>query len=193
MQIFKKVSVNHYKKVVITGGPGSGKSTLINLLEQYGYFCFKEFSRSLIQKSKNEGEENYFKSKPIEFSRIIWKKRIKQLVEASEIELKKDKPFVFFDRGIHDIIAYMDFIGQPYGQNEFKPENYTYEIAILLPPWKEIYTNDLERLESFEEAHGLHHQIKKTYELYNIPIVEIPFGTAEDRILNILEIVKDGK
>ena len=187
------MSVNHYKKVVITGGPGSGKSTLINLLEQYGYFCFKEFSRSLIQKSKNEGEENYFKSKPIEFSRIIWKKRIKQLVEASEIELKKDKPFVFFDRGIHDIIAYVDFIGQPYGQNEFKPENNTYDIALLLPPWKEIYINDLHRSESFEEANGLYHQIKKTYKAFNIPILEIPIGTAKDRVLNLLEIVKDGK
>ena len=156
MQIFKKVSVNHYKKVVITGGPGSGKSTLINLLEQYGYFCFKEFSRSLIQKSKSEGEENYFKSKPVEFSRIIWEKRIEQLIEASELKLKKDKPFVFFDRGIHDVIAYLDFIGQSYIQNEFKLENNTYEIAILLPPWKEIYINDLHRLESFEEANGLY-------------------------------------
>lgn len=176
---------------MITGGPGSGKSTLIELLQIYGYFCFKEFSRSLIQNSKNEGEENYFKSKPIEFSRLIWKKRIEQLIESNGIEFKKDKPFVFFDRGIHDVIAYLDFIGQPYIQDEFKPENNTYEIAILLPPWKEIYINDFQRSESFEEAYGLYHQIKKTYEAFNIPIVEIPIGTAKDRILNILELLKD--
>ena len=187
------MSINQNKKVVITGGPGSGKSTLINLLERYGYFCIKEFSRSLIQKSKSEGQENYFKTNPIEFSRIIWEKRIEQLIEASQLGLKKDKPFVFFDRGIHDVIAYMDFIRQPYAQNEFKPKNNTYEIAILLPPWKEIYINDLNRSESFEEANGLYFQIKKTYESFNIPIVEIPFGTAKDRIFNILENLKDGK
>ena len=79
------MSINKNKKVVITGGPGSGKSTLIELLEMYGYFCFKEFSRSLIKKSKNEGEENYFKSKPIEFSRLIWEKRIEQLKEKYRI------------------------------------------------------------------------------------------------------------
>ena len=187
------MSLNKNKKVVITGGPGSGKSTLIKLLEVCGHFCMKEFSRSLIQKSKNEGEENYFKSKPIEFSRLIWEKRIEQLIEASEMEFKKDKPLVFFDRGIHDVIAYMDFIGQPYIQNEFKPKKNTYEIAILLPPWKEIYINDLHRSESFEEANGLYHQIKKTYKAFNIPILEIPIGTAKDRVLNILELVKDEK
>ena len=87
----------------------------------------------------------------------------------------------------------MDFIGRPYIQNEFKPENNTYEIAILLPPWKEIYINDLHRSESFEEANGLYHQIKKTYAAFNIPIVEIPVGTAKDRILNILELLKNEK
>ena len=187
------MSINKNKKVVITGGPGSGKSTLIELLEMNGYFCFKEFSRSLIQNSKNEGEENYFKSKPIEFSRLIWERRIEQLIEVSKIEFKKDKPFVFFDRGIHDVIAYLDFIGQSYIQNEFKLENNTYEIAILLPPWKEIYINDFHRSESFEEANGIYHQIKKTYEAFNIPILEIPTGRAKDRILKILELVKDEK
>ena len=187
------MSINKNKKIVITGGPGSGKSTLIELLEMYGYFCFKEFSRSLIQKTKNEGKENYFKSKPLEFSRLIWKKRTEQLIEANEMEFKKDKPFVFFDRGIHDVIAYLDFIRQSYIHNEFRPENNTYEIAILLPPWEEIYINDFQRLESFEEANGLYHQIKKTYKAFNIPIIEIPIGTAEDRILNILELIKDEK
>ena len=81
--------VNENKKVVITGGPGCGKSTLINLLARSGYNCLKEFSRTLIQKYKNKGEENYFKSKPIQFSKLIWKKEKNNLSKQMKWSLNK--------------------------------------------------------------------------------------------------------
>ena len=45
------------KKIVISGGPGSGKTTLVNLLRLKGYECIDEFSRTLIKRAQKQGEK----------------------------------------------------------------------------------------------------------------------------------------
>lgn len=187
------MTLNRNKKIVISGGPGSGKSTLIQLLQNKGYYCFEEFSRSLLDKSTSEIEKNYFKSKPLEFSELVWKKRLKDLREAEKLRLNKDRPFVFFDRGLLDVIAYLNYINKPFNVNKLNPKNKNYDMVLLLPPWKEIYVNDNHRSESFEQASSIYDHIKKTYEYFDIRIVEIPFGSPSERILKIVDIINDGK
>ena len=60
------------------------------------------------------------------------------------------------------------------------PVSLTHPISLMIwpcssPPWKSIYIKDNERKEGFEDAEKLYFFIKKTYQKYNIPIVEIPF------------------
>ena len=74
------------KKIVISGGPGSGKTTLINLLINNGYHCFEEFSRSVIDAGKAKGIQNFFETEPLTFSQIIFQKRKKQYLSAAKIE-----------------------------------------------------------------------------------------------------------
>ena len=45
-------------KIVISGGPGGGKTTIINALNQLGYFCYDEISRDLIEKGIKSGKQN---------------------------------------------------------------------------------------------------------------------------------------
>ena len=40
------------KKIVITGGPGSGKTSLIDFLEENGYQCQHEISRQVTLEAK---------------------------------------------------------------------------------------------------------------------------------------------
>ena len=40
------------KKIVITGGPGSGKTSLIDFLEENGYQCQNEISRQVTLEAK---------------------------------------------------------------------------------------------------------------------------------------------
>ena len=96
-------------KIVISGGPGGGKTTVINSLKNLGYFCYDEISRDLIEKSKKNGCQNLFIENPLRFSEILWKKREEQY-KKSTIQKKYDK--VFFDRSLLDITSYLEFIGK---------------------------------------------------------------------------------
>mgnify|MGYP001176125140 FL=1 len=181
------------KKIVISGGPGSGKTTLVNLLRNMGHECVEEFSRIIIEKAQKKGENNIFKSEPISFSEEIWKER-KERYEKSDIALgKAKKPYVFFDRGLHDVVAYLECIGVPYDQNKFDLSNFSYDLALLLPPWKAIYIKDNERKEGFEETEKLYFYIKNTYQKNNIPIIEIPFQNPELRISTLLKYLDNEK
>ena len=96
------------KKIVISGGPGSGKTTLINLLRDRGYTCFSEFSRVLINSAQKKGEMNIFKSQPDFFSEEVWKGRKQQYKKSQLSEGKNQNSFILFDRGLHDVVAYLD-------------------------------------------------------------------------------------
>ena len=179
------------KKIVISGGPGSGKTTLINLLINNGYHCFEEFSRSVIDAGKAKGIQNFFETEPLTFSQIIFQKRKKQYLSAAKIEHRSVFPYVFFDRGLHDVVAYLDHQGNPADKMSIEIQKYPYDLAILLPPWKDIYKNDEHRVESFEESVSVFESIKKTYKKFSIPIVEIPFNTPNSRIMSILKLLKN--
>ena len=45
-------------KIVITGGPGTGKTSIINKLEDIGHTVFHESSREIIQKYKKRLQRN---------------------------------------------------------------------------------------------------------------------------------------
>jgi predicted ATPase len=125
------------------------------------------------------------------FSEIIFQERKKQYLSAPKIDHLSVFPYVFFDRGLHDIIAYLDHQGNPADEMSIEIQNYPYDLAILLPPWKDIYKNDKHRMESFEESVSVFESIKKTYEKFSIPIVEIPLNTPNSRIMSILELLKN--
>lgn len=181
------------KKIVISGGPGSGKTTLIDLLNKNGFDCIEELSRGIIQNAREEGEDNFFTSQPIIFSEQVWQGRRRQYETANSKSCNHQKPYVFFDRGLYDVVAYLECLAISYDPNRFDLTKYNYDLALLLPPWKAIYTTDNERKESFEEAEKLYFYIKKTYQNQRIPIIEIPFQSPEARISTLLQYLDHGK
>ena len=93
-----------HKRIVISGGPSSGKTTIINELVKEGRYCFHEVSRELIKAAKAKGIEQPFLSNPEQFNTDLMNARIQQF-QDSEM-LKED---VFYDRGVHDIVGYMHY------------------------------------------------------------------------------------
>ena len=176
------------KRIVITGGPGSGKTALINYLEKEGYPVMHEISRDVILEAQKEGIEQLFLENPILFSEKLLEGRLKQFHEGKNCAA----PVLFYDREMPDVTAYMDFVATHYPENFCETCNeYRYDEIFVLPPWEEIYEQDNERYESFEQAEKIFHFLKNGYQNYGYKIHEVPVGTIKDRVENILNHLKN--
>ena len=182
------------KKVVITGGPGTGKTSIVNSLINKGFTCFEEIIRSLTSEAKEQENQTEYRSNPLvfvqdplDFNTRLLQGRMEQYHSASTYETS----IVFYDRGIPDVLAYMNYFGQAYTSYfEQACRELRYDEVILLPPWKEIYRVDSERLETFEEAVAIHGHLEKTYlELGYGPLM-VPKGPIKDRTEFIIEALK---
>ncbi|MDY7395158.1 AAA family ATPase [Aureibaculum sp. 2210JD6-5] len=171
-------------KIVITGGPGTGKTTLINELERRNFVCIPEISRQITLQARANGIEYLFLENPLLFSELLLEGREKQYLES----LKLDAEIIFFDRGIPDIHAYMNHTATEYPKTYLeKSKTYLYDKIFLLPPWKEIYKTDNERYESFDSAIELHHHLKSAYSELGYKVTEIPIGNVDFRVDYILK------
>ena len=176
------------KKIVITGGPGTGKSSIINELIKRGYVCFEEISRQVTLKAREEGVEQLFLTKPLLFSELLLKGREKQFNEANAHKSE----IIFLDRGIPDVIAYMDYIGDDYPEDFINScKDNTYDIVFILAPWQEIFSSDSERYENFEQAVQIHHALLNTYKTYNYNLLDVPFDSIEKRTDYIINVINE--
>lgn len=177
-------------KIVITGGPGTGKSTLIDELIKRNYNCMPEISREISTMAKKNGIEQLFLKNPILFSEMLLEGRENQYKMASNL----DSDLIFFDRGIPDILAYMNYISIDYPPiYQDKSMKYRYNTIFITPPWEEIYITDEVRYENFEQSLAIFNHLKRTYQLLDYQLIEVPFGTINfrtDFILNTLSINK---
>lgn len=175
------------QKIVITGGPGTGKSSIINELIKRNYFCLEEISRQVTLDARKDGIEQLFLTKPLLFSELLLKGRTAQFDTAKQSE----EEIVFLDRGIPDIVAYMDYIGDTYPEEFVKAcQNNVYDQVFVLAPWQEIFKSDSERYESFDQAIKIHKHLVETYTKYGYDLIDVPFTSIEKRTDFILDFLK---
>ena len=171
------------KKIVITGGPGTGKSTTIDHLLQMEFTCMPEISRNITKEAQLSGIDQLFLKDPLLFSKLLLEGRILQYETAASQETDK----VFFDRGIPDIHGYMDYLGAKYPEIYTQKSNeFRYSHVFMMPPWKEIYKTDNERYETFEQSLSIYECLIDGYTKMNYHIIRVPEGSITDRVNFIL-------
>lgn len=171
------------QRIVITGGPGSGKTSIVKTIENKGFTCLHEISREVINEARKQGIDQLFLTNPMLFSQKLLDSRLQQFQEA----LKLNAQTVFYDRGMPDVTAYMDYVNEPYPKAFEKPcYTFKYDVVFLLPPWESIYIQDNERYETFAQAQEIYGFLKKTYQKYGYTMIEVPTGTIEERVDFIL-------
>lgn len=171
------------KTILLIGGPGSGKTSIINALTEKGYVCYPEISRQVTLEAQKTGIDQLFLKEPLLFSELLLKGRIDQFNNA----VKENTTCVFIDRGIPDVLAYMHYIGDAYPPAfDDACKNHRYTKIFILPPWEAIYVSDNERYENFEQAKLIHNHLVETYESYGYQLTEVPKANLETRITFIL-------
>lgn len=171
---------------MVTGAPGTGKTSIIKGLEKSGFYCFHEVIRNMTAAAKHDRGSSQpttnpllFVKDPYQFNTGLLKARIADFVDADRLQ----KKVCFFDRGIPDVLAYMDYFKQEYEDHFIMAcELNRYEKVLLLPPWKEIYVSDNERLESFSEAEDIHEHLVETYSGFGYSLIEVPKRPVQERI-----------
>lgn len=169
------------RKIVFTGAPSSGKTTLIEHVVHPHIRCFGEVSREVIAKEQAKGIRPFLEN-PLAFSEALFEKRLHDYFSFS------NQPIHVFDRGIHDVVAYLYALGEevPCGMQE-DCQNHVYDKVFVFPPWQAIFLQDTERAESFEEAEKLHHALVETYELFGMNCIEVPKDSIQNRWQFILD------
>ncbi|MGB5237111.1 MAG: ATP-binding protein [Flavobacteriaceae bacterium] len=182
------------KRIVITGGPGTGKTSLVRHLEEDGFLCYHEIIRDLTSEAINGVDTVSFESNPLvfvddpyQFNQRILNGRLDQFQKAT----MAPESVVFFDRGLPDVLAYMDYFDQSYGPDFIAAcKDNRYDTVVILPPWEGIYQSDEERFESFEQASAIHLELVKTYTSFDYNPVNLPFGTLQERSSFVTDLIK---
>ena len=182
------------KRIVITGGPGTGKTVLISSLEKKGYYCFHEVIRTMTLDALNGKKLDNQLVNPIAFvddSKSFNDQLLSARLQQFDDGLTMNKKNLFYDRGLPDVIAYMNYFKQPVEKKyiDICSEN-RYDVVLILPPWKDIYVQDNERMENFEQACGIHEHLEKTYKELGYKPLQIPFGTIEERLEYVIDLIE---
>lgn len=148
-----------------------------------GFVCLQEISREITLEAQKQGVNQLFLSDPLAFSERLLQGRKQQYLDA----LGQTHP-VFFDRGIPDIEAYMNYKKEDCPQHFTDAcENCVYNVVFILKPWHDIYKRDNERYEDFHQAVHIHEHLQNTYTKYGYTLLEVPFNTIENRTDFILK------
>ena len=170
---------------IVTGGPGFGKTSIIQALREQGFNGSDELSRQFIKEQVDSEGRLLPWIDRLGYSKEILKRRIHQYKSIPSDELW------FFDRGIPDLIAYIhkDSLQTPEVYFKSAKEFRYNKIVFLTPPWQEIHKNDSERLELFEEAEAIHQEIENTYTSLGYKCITVPKTTLSERVKFILKAI----
>ncbi|MBS7696534.1 MULTISPECIES: AAA family ATPase [unclassified Chelatococcus] len=170
---------------VITGGPGAGKTTLIEALATEGYATAPEAGRGIIQDQVTiDGQALPWRDKGLFAEMMLAADLATYRMQMLRIGADGAEGPVFFDRGIPDIAGYLNLSGLPV------PDHVERAIALcpysgtvfICPPWPEIYSADTERKQSLEEAVRTYEAMRATYSRYGYALKEVPRLSVAERV-----------
>jgi predicted ATPase len=164
---------------VLTGGPGSGKTTLIEALRSAGLATSPEAGRGIIRDQSAIGGLALPWHDPAQFAELMLSWELRSYRAA----LEQNGP-VFFDRGVPDTLGYLRLTGLPVPDHvRNAAERFRYASHVFIaPPWPEIFRQDSERKQTLDEAERTYHALTSIYKELGYELVLLPLAPVEARL-----------
>lgn len=168
---------------VLTGGPGSGKTTLIEALAGAGHNVTVEAGRGIMkQLLAIDGAALPWRD-PAAFAELMlsWEMRSYTMAQGAS-------GTVYFDRGVPDVLGYLKLTGLSVPDHVTRATHqlrYNTKVFIL-PHWPEIFTQDAERRQGLDEAKRTHEAMIETYDALGYDLLEVPKAPVADRLAFVL-------
>lgn len=167
--------------VVITGGPGSGKSSLIDALAADGFSVIAESGRDIIRDQMACGGTALPWVDPATFAQAMFDRDRAAYEQCAQ---QGDSTLVFFDRGVVDIVGYLTLTGLPIPSAlDAAARHLRYRPQVFIAPtWREIYAQDAERKQDFDEACRTEAAMREVYPRYGYTLTDLPCVSIAGRV-----------
>ena len=192
--------------ILFTGGPGSGKTTLINEFQRQGFSIVPDRARELIRarqlirgreliRSNHEQRipSSNMPPKTINVEQMVGRFFEICLHDYRRYLIKRQQhSIIFFDMGVLEAAATLiqsaSSIANMKQTNIMKIiSTIQFDAVFLFPPWADIYVQDRERQHSFQHAQNVYQQLCQWYSQLGIQPLTIPKTNVTERVQFVLD------
>jgi len=183
------MSIRKSNFFIVTGGPGTGKTTLIEALGALGFRTVGEAGRRIIREQKAMGGKATHDGDRLAYRDLMFE----DATRTFECMCCESGP-VFFDRGLPDLIGYSLLIGASVPKVLAETvRRYRYSQAVFIaPPWEKIYGQDDERGQDFAEAVATCDAMRSAYREAGYILADLPKAPVEERVAFVLARAQAG-
>jgi predicted ATPase len=165
---------------ILTGGPGAGKTTVLEELGRRGFGVLPEVARQIIREQVQSGGTALpWRNRELYARRML--QRSIDSYRASSRAFRRPGA-VFCDRGIPDTLGYLRLSGLEEREAVAACSTCRYATQVFFaPPWEEIYAADSERRQDFAEAVRTPELLAEVYRECGYTVRELPPASPRDR------------
>ena len=169
----------HERLHVITGGPGSGKTTLIDALAAAGVATSPEIGRAVVREQLASGGT----ALPWGDERAFADLMLPREIAARMAALARGGPVVL-DRGVPDVAGFLRAGGLPVPPAiDRAARACRYNPRVFIAPfWAAIYVHDPERRQPAALAAVTEAVMVETYREYGYTLIELPRASVAERV-----------
>jgi len=171
------------RKFIFSGGPGAGKTTVLDELRRRGYHCVAETARAVIRARRLAGLPP--RPAPAAFAQQILQADITHYRQAPAHQPS------LFDRSIVDALFMLQQCNAMNRQQiNALLQRYPYHhVVLLFPPWQQIYRQDAERDQTFAQAKATYVALENWYRECGYVCLQVAPDTVQVRARFIERVI----